>query len=396
LSVSTVGPRGGVYDGPATIERSTAEELVIAFQPSGVPLPMHASLRRLDRMPMPLPLGAQVWLTKNPAGDPVDQPFYYPPPSWSIAVRDGQDGRLLLGAAYNPTGAIESPVALGTLSAACTTDDPDGCNRYGTRTYSTVDVLGDATVSIADSQTATVAIGGIDYDVRVSAQRVVAGTQSGGCADWQAIGGLAIDAQAKDLTSLAASLPAGAVPACAQGNADSKHISVFLYEVPNNTPYDGPVFYSGRSTERSNCYLFEVVGLTSATGAPPHLEVCAAPDVFGEPAPQQELWATMPSSSVGVLRGPQRGPLLLAVASTAAPIPASDAAQIEQTFGVAVASQRRCDYAALDTAGSVRPLWDVVFATTPPVTAPSDAITSIQIAGTAHRVWQDGNRIEIF
>lgn len=397
LYVGTEGPRGGVYDGPATIERSTREELVVAFQPSGMTLPMHVSLQRYDRTPMPmLPLGAQVWLSKNPAGSPVDQPFYYPPPSWSIAVRDQQNGRLLLGAVYNPTDAIPSPVPISSAADSCTTDDPDWCNRYGTRTYSAVDVHGDTTVSIADSQTGTVAIGGIDYDVRVSAQLVRAGTQGGGCADWQAIGGIAIDAWATDLAGLAAALPTGPLPACAQGNDDSKHVSLSLYEVRNNTPYDGPVFYSGRSPDRSNCFLFDVVGLTSVTGSPPQFEVCAAPDVFSEPAAQQEFWATLPTYSVGALRGPQRGPLLVAFATTGVPIPASDAAQIEQTFGVAVGSQRRCDYAALDNAGSVRPLWDLVFAATPQVTAPSETITSVQIAGTAHRAWYNGARIEIF
>lgn len=193
LHATTVGPQGGVYEGPATIERSWTDELVIAFQPSGMTTPMHAMLTGADPLPV-LTVGAQVWLSKNPAGDPVDQPIYYPPPSWSVAVRDAQGGRLLIGAAYNPTGTIASPVPLGNTIGMCTTTDPDGCNSGGKITYSTVDVLGDATVTIADGQTATVAIGGVDYDVRISAAWPVAGP-SAHCGDWQPIGGVAVDAR---------------------------------------------------------------------------------------------------------------------------------------------------------------------------------------------------------
>src|SRR5262245_64295353 len=72
---------GGVYEGPATVERSTPEEVVIAFQPAGVELPSHAKL--YGQVPIPaFPVGAQVWLTKSPAGDPSYPPFGTDP-SWA-------------------------------------------------------------------------------------------------------------------------------------------------------------------------------------------------------------------------------------------------------------------------------------------------------------------------
>src|SRR5262245_57231592 len=68
LTSTTMGPAGGVYEGPAVVERSTRGDLVLAFDgdPSkGSTLPRHLQVRNLG--PTALPVGAKVWLKKDPA-----------------------------------------------------------------------------------------------------------------------------------------------------------------------------------------------------------------------------------------------------------------------------------------------------------------------------------------
>jgi hypothetical protein len=386
MRASTIGSLKGAYEGPATVERSTTDDLVLAFLPAGRKLPLHATLTGLNPMPL-LPLGAQVWLSKSPAGD---APYGTSggPPAWSFAVRARQGGRLLLAAVFRASDLNPSPILIDNPTAACTTTDPEFCSKGGMIDYNTVDVHGDTTVVIGDSQTATVPIGGVDYDVRVSAQMPVKGTGTVGCADYVAVGGISVDIRAHDLASQAASLNVGSVPACARGNDLSRNVSVGITDA--QPPYDGPIFYRRRFPDQPNCFLFDTV-------APPaQIYVCAAPDLFSEPAPGQEFMAIVPNYFVGALRGPQHGPLVLAVASAPAPFSATDAAIIEQTIGIGMQAQARCDYANLGESGSsATSLWDLVFATTPTTRLATETVGTVPIAGVNHHVWFSSQSYQI-
>ena len=107
--IGTPGPLGGVYDGPAIIERSNAEDMVITFMPAraadaGAPLPMHVEIRQMSPMPR-LPVGARVWLSKRPAGN-QSEPWYSGVAPWALSVRTRQGGDLLFGLSRNAPDTI--------------------------------------------------------------------------------------------------------------------------------------------------------------------------------------------------------------------------------------------------------------------------------------------------
>ncbi|HET6284430.1 MAG TPA: hypothetical protein VFH73_25965 [Polyangia bacterium] len=398
LSVSTVGPRAGRYEGPALVERSTATELVLTFQPAGGgtanALPMHAKITELSPMPR-LPIGAKVWLSKVPAGEAVSRgTFPFPPlPPWSISVRERQGGRLLFGAAHNPSNEVPSPIALGAVKPYCTTASPDMCLQGVSVTYATVDVTGDRTVAVHDSETSIVPIGGFDYDVRVTAQELTFSADAAPCLDYSPSTGVSVDVRARDLGTLIKTLEVSAPPACSEGNADFEGAIFEIANVNFNTGYVGPAVYSHRV---DNYFLFSVTGLTSLTGSPPMLQILAA-GLLKEPCAGEEFWASLTFGkwgSVAALRGPQRGPLLLAsVAFARAPFDATTASALAQALGVAADAQEHCPYASSDSpyaSNGVLSLWDVVFQTTPPVRVASQSAGMVPIAGRDYNAWVSG------
>jgi len=377
------------YEGPAQVERSTVKDLELIFHPLGSALPTHPPLVGLQPMPQ-LPLGASVWLSVAAGARPPD---FGPAPQWSIVVRDKQGGRVLLGAAFNPSDTIPSPVPLGVVAPACSGPNPDTCARGTTITYATVDIVGDRTVTIADGATATVSIGGIDYVVRVSAQTVAVPASTQLCPDYFPPGGLAVDVQAKDLASLGGALTVDALPACVEGNVVVESANFAITGVDFRTGYEGPAVYSHKV---DNYLLFSVMGLTSLTGDSPMLQIYA-PGLIEEPSVGDEFWASLTSASgaaptVAVLRKAQSGPLLLAWASGPAPFDAAFTAAIAQRLGVQVDTQERCAYAAAAPSGTsgVVSLWDTFFQTSPPVRVASETTAIVSIAGADFNVWATG------
>jgi hypothetical protein len=206
LRIFAVGPEGGLYQGPAIVSVSTSSELQLSFESSpgadaGAPILRSVGLSGLDPMPL-FPVGARVWLSKDPAGNPRYSPLYGGPGS-ALSIRDREGGRLLLGAAFNDNGPA-APFAVSPGTDVCSDANPV-CPLPGSRVfYQAVDVHGDSTVTIEDSQTATVQLDGLDYDVRVTAQRVTDGPEGCGLADYFAAlaGGVTVDARARDLSRL--------------------------------------------------------------------------------------------------------------------------------------------------------------------------------------------------
>ena len=392
LRVDTIGPPGGTYEGPAIVERSSATELVMAFTPTDArdagatsALPLHARIHGLSPMPA-FPLGARVWLSKSPAGDP---PFsFFGPASWSIAVRDKQGGRLLFGAAKEPAKAAFAPLSFDNVRAVCSGAYSDSC-ASGSVTHSSVEVHGDTAVVITDGQTRAVRAGGVDYDVTVMARDIT--TTNVRCADYYAYDGLAVDVRARDLGPLVAGLEVGAPIACPRGNEDLKEVGFSFYEVPLSTPYDGRAFYLKRRPDTAyECFQFKPVGVMGAApGDTPVLEFCTSPGLFREPAPNQEFWVTTTSFRLAALRGPNRGSLLLAFVYADAPLDAPTSAQLESVLGVHLEARELCRYADGDpTRGApVSPLWELAFGRTSPVALRTDGHAVVPIAGKDYDAW---------
>jgi len=221
-----VGPSGDAYDGPALVERSTSDQLILYFTPLLAPgdtstTPAHLKISGLDPMPI-LPRGAKLWLSKNPAGEPIAGFGYFSAEPWAITVRTAKDGKILFGSAMNAFDTRYAPLAIGAVIPICSDPNPD-CRADSTAQviYSQVTVLADTPQPISDGAERTVQIGGSDYSVRVSAQGFT-GTNCG-LSDYYpyAIGGEAVDVQAKDMQSLIAGLELGELPDSVQGSAPS-------------------------------------------------------------------------------------------------------------------------------------------------------------------------------
>jgi hypothetical protein len=385
--VSTAGPSGGSYEGPAVVERSTSKELTLTFTlPMGVAgaLPLHATISGLGATPLFTP-GAKVWLKKNPAGDPSRTSPFGPVAGQSFSVYDKSGGRLLFGASDRVAGVLPSVPAANE----CTAPYDDGCGT-GTITYRSTEVLGDSSIVIADAETRVVPVGGFDYDVTVT-WRTFDVAASSRCADYFGPpGGMAMDVRARDLASLASKLATVALPVCARGNADQPTASFTLFEVSTRQAFEGPVVYvkRGRSSD-TECFQFDPTSLPHDKPPVPMLEICVSPGLFKEPAVGQTLWASVPSYVVATLRTAQTGPLLLAAVNAIAGDPSAQQA-IAPTLGVGVETRSGCAY-ALDEEGkeTVR-LQDLVFATTPPVVVASDTRSVVAIAGKDYDVWVTG------
>ncbi len=217
------------YDGRAVIESIGADGVVLAFAVTPDAGARHVTLSKLGWTPT-FKIGAQVWLTANPSialtPSGVSLPFHQP---WALAVRDHEDGTLLLGAASGAQldSAIFAalPFTLTPGVVGCSAEGPDPICPSGPSiqvSYSSIVVTGDSAVTIADSQTDSVQAQGATYDVRVRADTItVPQSNKMECYDYDPTtkGGFALDARARDLGARALSLPLGNPPSCVPGAA---------------------------------------------------------------------------------------------------------------------------------------------------------------------------------
>jgi hypothetical protein len=178
----TYGIGAGVYSGPALVEESSSEYLMLYFQPSapapdasvmadaGVaadagapgPLPLHVMISSLKPLP-PFPIGARVWLDKDPAED-LAQSFSSTPWQGALWIREHQRGRVLFGVSTHPANDAASPIIANNPSTLCETTGP--CPRTRQR----LDLHADTTVTLGDNEAGEVSIGGFAYEARLWAQ----------------------------------------------------------------------------------------------------------------------------------------------------------------------------------------------------------------------------------
>lgn len=394
LAVQTIGSAGGdPYDGPAIVERSASDKLILYFVLPGATgstggtgpdggLPagsqdIHATITGLDPMPLLAP-GAKLWLSKNPAGNQESDVLMYGIAPWSISVRNRQGGDLLFGAARNQFDAAASPVRIGAVTPDCTAANvnPSGCTPGASVTYSSVEVEGDTPVVIHDSVPGTVTLGGIEYDVRATVQKLSAAGAV--CSDYHSSddSGVALDVRAKNLADLVAALEVGDPPSCGEGNDPDRSTYFSMTEVSVSTTYEGPVFYLGRDSYFPATYDFSIPGLSSETGSPPVLMIEGATPILSEPTVGQEFWLSFRNLDLQALREAEQGPVILAQSGSADAVP-----QLADLLGITVSAEATCTYAAPSL------LWDAAFETNPPVRVKSGTTGTLDIGGRSYGAW---------
>lgn len=371
----------GRYDGPAVVERSTADDLILDFEvPSGM---RHLQVNRRSSSALPLlllPASAQVWLSASFTdvyGGTEPAPLWYPG-SWS--VRDREGGALLLGEMRelaDPAGPIE----VGEPVDGCV-EPKLVCRQI---VHQSVALLGDDAEVVGDGQTVTVTVAGLEYLAHVSAQRWTLRTDAY-CTDYEfrsGAGSFFVAAlQLKEPKAVVDELAVVDAMDCAYGN-DRSASAYFYYPMGLGPPehYAGPVVYKGRDAELyPGGFLFEVPG--QAEGAP-MLDLLATPGLFREPKVGAEFW--FDDEGGPTLREAGGGAVILASQRLTVPFDAASATWLEQTLGVAVHAEKRCDYSDLD--GQPLGLWDLVVDTEPPVRLNSGNRTPLNLGGRAYEAW---------
>jgi hypothetical protein len=383
LGLGSIVGSQGPYDGPAIVERSVDGELILAYDVPGsggaggdAGTVRHVRISGMDVEPR-FPPGARVWFSKGQ--DPTGG-FVAPQPR-SFSLRSGQGGTLLMGAALNAFTAVSSPVAIGGVQAICTASAADGCSPPGsTVTYSQVTVSGDSPVVVRDGALGEIALDGVRYDVRVTAQMTTQAMGFSTCADYFPFAGVSLDVRAQGLAALAAGLPVGSGPACGQGNDAIPNVSFGIYEVGLPAGFEGPVTYGGLDPLQPGGFLFLLPGRPPLSdGSPARIFIAHATSVLSEPAFGQQFWLSYPDWMSQALFESQGGPVVIA---RAVGTPQAGAlAPLAAALGVGVTLERACSY------GSSRDLWRAQFATTPAVSVPSGTTALLAIGGRSHRAW---------
>jgi hypothetical protein len=252
LSVSRLGwsNSGALYDAAAVVERSTSGELILACDVgvagaggADTSSPEPKRLQVYSELELPVfPVGAQVWVSSE--GQPGND-LMYGQRAWALSVRD-PGGILLFGALFKATLSVAAPVQVGTVTPYCTAAYQDDCYLSGTTVeYNQVELSGDTAAVVNDSETGTVTLDGIPYDVYVTS-RDYGGSLDTFCMDYWLERGVALDIRARDLASRASELPIGAVPRYIAGNDPAPPLGFSFTGVDETVAFDVMVSYVGR------------------------------------------------------------------------------------------------------------------------------------------------------
>jgi len=403
LGIATDGPPGGPpYDGPAIVERTASDGLVLAFFPASsttadggapdagaaAPLPRHATIHGLGALPA-LPLGARVWLHKPATGNVVTPPFH--PPRTYFTVRDKQDGRLLFGTWYG-TGSVFAPLTFQDGPTSCTGPWSDGC-ASGTAVYQTTVVRGDTEVTIADGETRTVRAAGVDYDLTILSKQVSA--TSINCSDYLEPydNGFTVSLRAKDLAPLLAGLEVGAPIACAPANDEIQDVPFSFSGFSSALPFSGAAFYVSRRLAYGDQY--ECFDFTTADPAT-KVAFCRLPGVWTAPAVGQQFWADAADRYTASLRDSEQGPVVLATAFQTVPLSAQGSADLDKVLGFHVEARKSCTYGygPTDTSDPTS-IWELTLATTPPVVVKTGGHAAVSVGGRSYDLWVKGSGASI-
>jgi len=397
LSLSVVGAIDQGYEGPALVEQSMADGVVLYFGGAAAPdtTATHATIRGLSPMPT-IPPGATLWLRwSGYNAPPTFSPFQGDSHSaWAFGVFDREGGRLLFGGSLDGSTLPAAPLATGAITPACVAPNPVcPSNRTAQVTYEAVEVQGDSPVTLRDGEVGSVELGGFAYQVGVSAQAPSAGT--GGCApDYFPHSYLSVSVQAKDLAELARALAPGDLPSCIPGTHPAENIGMVMSEWPVDMAFDGKVTYLRRDQLTAGFWFG--TGVTY-DGAAVELNITGAGDILPEPKVGSDFWATLPDWSFSALRSGRGGPLLLLHATQSLPPAPGGWSMLESALGVSVSIEERCKYAATSPLGGAPvSLWDVVLGGDPPVRLHQGELGAFRVGDQNYAVWFDaGSEIDL-
>jgi hypothetical protein len=337
-----------------------------------------------------LPVGTQLWLSKDPAGELPERALPGPNPGQAFSVRDVHGGKLLLGWARNASGPA-APIALGAASDVCAEQNPYCRGDDALLIHQSLELLGDETVTLSDGEAGTLKLGGFEYDAQVFATRATIG--GGNCYSdyFPAEHDFFIELLARSPELITAGLPLGEPPSCSDGNDAAAETWFSLYGSSGEN-YAGPVVYAGVDEARQpGAFKLDVPGMAPQNGeASVFVLMKATPGTFTPPALGEQLWLDMPDLNVQALRRSQGGELVMATVHGArAPLETEPDRKtiIERTLGLSLGAQRRCDYVELD---GVQALWDLVVAREPTLFAKSGERTPLEIDGKRYEVWVAG------
>lgn len=248
-------------------------------------------------------------------------------------------------------------------------------------TYGKAEVASDTPVTVVSGQPTTFVLGGVTYDVLFDAES--AQVAPGHCG-W-ATNRARIDVRAQDLAERAVQLPTGTLPACSQGNDPSRTIYFYLEGPP--APWAAEVVYVGYVS-----YIGHQFGLVQADpsdGQPIEELRGHAQEVLPAPEIGAPFWLSVESDQLQALFESEGGPLVVARDDLTSPSP-GPLPDLEALLGVGVTLEVTCAY---DRSTN---LWDVVFATEPPVRVATGTIETITIGGRNYHVWLGGGSITIY
>jgi hypothetical protein len=389
LRLSPIGAPRPAFSGPAIVERSVGDELVLFFDAnahtgaggagggSGTTSARRVRTFGVGTMPL-LPVGSKVWLDKTPDPEPLS--LGRPEPAHAFSIRSRQGGTLLFGEAWNAFTEVSSPVAIGAVTPICSYVNVGGCTPGATTSYASVAVSGDTPVVVRHGEPGAIALQGLPYDVRLRAIATVLSGPQMTCADYVPPNYIQLEVRANQLANLAAGLDVGPLPACRQGNEPDRYLNFHLRSGNLPVTYEGAVAYKGRDASNPTTYLFDVPGIAPPAGGPPsELHIVGAAAVLPEPPVGRTFWLSY-ASPAPALREAQNGPIVLA-RMQGQPLNGGVAAPLTSLLGVNVALEQACPYTDTVT------LWDVVFGTTPPLRVSSGTVGTFTAGGRSYRAW---------
>ena len=338
------------YDGPVLVEQSTPVLLIISHDVIGADgtqeLPGRFIYQNYSRAPFPLlPVGAQLWLTREPA-ESSSQPdgTLGPVENWAFTLRAGQAGAILLGAAIGKPSKHSTkawPVKLTRLL-----DNAEACSLTLNCTHRIeypVEVAADSATQVSVLSPVELRISGEDYLVSGG---YAPETSAAICPDFISTSRIKLDVRALQPASLLTNASIKALPECSQGTDEVPSVAFALsWFMPPPLPQSGPIYFMQKTSQDSiggatDTYRFEdrdafhgEVTVTVTSGLLPDFET------------YQELWLDVPASGLYALRESQGGALQLLSFSARLPLSPELEAAVSAQLGVPFKAQEQCRYA---------------------------------------------------
>lgn len=395
MNFETTGdwPRDGSgihYQGWVSVERDTADDLVLALQPmaagdsdAGSDAAGTAHCRIASRRALPqLPIGSRLWLELSNDDDYSGIPRQHA--GSRLALKSAEHGALLLAILDLPGSALTiGSLALSARTTLCS--HKAQCLIDGRVDEYSVEVRADSSVELDPGARAQIEAGGARYEVWLHGATQTTGDEIDmGCADvvlddrvW-----ISVEVRALDSDMIASQLTSAPLPSCKLGNDPGTWIDHAMYGYDVSAVVEGEVKYRG--TTDSEGLMFDVVGGTGSLG----LRDWPLP----EPTPGQSFWLSS-TFWYFVLRESQAGPIVIASGAFSTDYKMADAGDVQtvsQWLDTPIAVQVACEYEHISgTFHAMTPshLFSIRIGDAPGVTVASGTTARVALGGVPYDVW---------